>query len=168
MVDACARQDIAVIAMKALAGGLLGSARLSFAFLRQFANVVPIWGFQRESELMEVVALEANPPALTEGLLKQIAKERRELAGQFCRGCGYCMPCPANIPINMAARMALLLRRAPWENFVTEQWQENMARIEDCVHCGHCTSHCPYGLDTPGLLRDNLAFYRKFLADKGY
>ena len=38
-----------------------------------------------------------------------------------------------------------------------------MFRIENCVHCGHCTSHCPYGLDTPSLLLRNLADYKTFL-----
>ena len=29
--------------------------------------------------------------------------------------------------------------------------------------CGHCRDHCPYGLDTPALLKRNLADYRAFL-----
>ena len=39
-----------------------------------------------------------------------------------------------------------------------------MAKIEDCVECGLCASRCPYELDTPQLLRRNLADYRKVLA----
>ncbi len=65
--------------------------------------------------------------------------------------------------INMAARMSLLLRRAPSENFLTRDWQEKMSRIENCIECGRCKDRCPYGLDTPELLKKNLKDYRTFL-----
>ena len=43
-------------------------------------------------------------------------------------------------------------------------WQKKMNQIEDCVQCGLCSSRCPYELDTPALLRRNLADYRAVLA----
>ncbi|MBQ6521763.1 MAG: 4Fe-4S dicluster domain-containing protein, partial [Atopobiaceae bacterium] len=90
--------------------------------------------------------------------------ERAELAGSFCRGCGYCMPCPMGIQINNCARMALMLRRAPTTNWLSEQWQAEMAKIEDCIHCNQCAVKCPYELDTPALLERNLEDYRRVLA----
>ncbi len=95
------------------------------------SNVVPIWGIQRERELDEFLALEADPPALDEAMWAAIARDRRELAGDFCRGCGYCLPCPAEIPIPMAARMSFLLRRAPYQQFLTEHWQQGMHAIAE-------------------------------------
>ena len=92
-----------------------------------------------------------------------IEAERVSLAGDFCRGCGYCMPCPAGIEINQCARMSLLLRRSPAANWLTPAWQEKMEKIEDCLHCGQCMKRCPYGLQTPDLLRRNLEDYRTFL-----
>ena len=32
-----------------------------------------------------------------------------------------------------------------------------------CIHCGKCRSKCPYGLDTPELLRRNYEDYKTFL-----
>ena len=64
-VRLCKQKDIGVIAMKALAGGLLTSAAPSMAYLRPFDNLVPIWGMQRDSELEEVLSLEKNPPCWT-------------------------------------------------------------------------------------------------------
>ena len=100
---------------------------------------------------------------MTEEIQQAIAELRRELSGDFCRGCGYCLPCPAGIPINMAARMSLLLRRAPWQSYTTPQWQDNMARIDACLDCGACESRCPYHLPTRKLLVKNLADYRSFV-----
>ena len=73
------------------------------------------------------------------------------------------MPCPAGIEINNAARMSLMLRRAPSAAWLTEEWQEKMKKIENCIHCGHCVRHCPYGLNTPKLLRRNYEDYKTFL-----
>lgn len=152
------------IAMKALSGGLIQNSAAAYAYIAQpqFDNVVPIWGVQKESELDEFLSYQDCPPELDAELAAQIEKDKKELAGDFCRGCGYCMPCPAGIKINNCARMSLLLRRAPADGWLSAEWQKEMARIEDCLHCGQCKSRCPYGLDTPELLARNLADYRSF------
>jgi aryl-alcohol dehydrogenase-like predicted oxidoreductase len=164
LIDRCREADMGLIAMKPFSGGLITNARAAFAFLRQFQNVVPIWGFQRMHELEELLALDADPPVLDDELRAAIDRDRADLAGEFCRACGYCLPCPANIPITMAARMSLCLRRMPHEQFLTDEWRERMHRIENCINCGHCTDNCPYGLDTPSLLKRMLVEYEDFYA----
>lgn len=164
LVQLCKENDIGFIAMKAMSGGLITNAASTFAFLRQFDNVLPIWGVQRESELDEFLAYEKNPPVLDEAMQKIIDKDRKELAGTFCRGCGYCQPCPANIPIETAARISLLLTRSPYQRYLSDEFKAEMERINDCIHCDHCKNHCPYGLDTPNLLKFMLGEYNKFYA----
>jgi hypothetical protein len=41
-----------------------------------------------------------NPPSLTGELAAVIEADRKALMGDFCRGCGYCLPCPAGIDIS--------------------------------------------------------------------
>jgi len=165
--EECGKRGVGVIAMKALCGGLLTSAAPSMAFLRNLRHVVPIWGFQRDSELDEVLELERDPPAPDEAMRARIEKDRAELAGNFCRGCGYCMPCAAKIQINMCARMPLLLRRAVYQSFLTPLWRQEMERIEACAGCGLCASRCPYKLDVPRLLRAAWADYQAFSKEYG-
>ena len=157
--------DMGFIAMKGLAGGLITNARTTFAFMKQHPWVVPIWGIQRESELQEFLELEKSPPAYDEEMKQLIARDRAELAGNFCHGCGYCQPCPVGIPIQNAARMSLLLRRSPYQSWLTDEMNAEMMKIENCLHCGACASRCPYGLDTPRLLAENLADYKQFRAE---
>ena len=164
LIDVCRQGQIGVIAMKGLSGGLITKAATTFAFLRQFDNVVPIWGMQRVIELDEFIALEKNPPALDDAMWQLIHKDRAELAGNFCRGCGYCLPCPAGIDIPTQARISLLLRRAPYQPFLKDSFREKMERINDCIGCGHCKNHCPYELDTPKLLQRELQNYTEFYA----
>lgn len=166
LAEQCKAADMGFIAMKALSGGLITNSAAAYAFLAQYENVLPIWGIQREKELDEFLSYVENPPVLDEELSAVIARDREELLGDFCRGCGYCMPCPVGIEINNCARMSLLIRRAPSAAQLTPEMQEKMKRIEDCLHCGKCKSKCPYGLDTPALLEKNYKDYREILAGK--
>lgn len=164
LAEKCREAGMGFIAMKALSGGLITNSAAAYAFEAQYDNVLPIWGVQKESELDEFLSYIEHPPVMTEELAALIARDREELRGDFCRGCGYCMPCPAGIEINNCARMSLLLRRSPSELQLTPEVQEKMKKIENCLHCDQCKSKCPYGLDTPGLLAKNYEDYKRVLA----
>lgn len=164
LVKRCQQADMGFIAMKGLAGGLINRSQAAMAFMAQFDQVLPIWGIQRESELEEWLEYMEETPSMTEELSRFIEEEQKELNGDFCRGCGYCMPCPAGIMINQCARMSLMLRRAPSQAWLTPEMQEEMKKIEGCLECGQCMSKCPYELNTPQLLKKNYEDYQKVLA----
>lgn len=165
LVEDCKRADMGFIAMKGLSGGMLNNAEACYAFMQQYDHVVPIWGIQHEWELDQWLELTERNPQLTPELQAVIDRDRKELAGNFCRSCGYCLPCAANIDIPQSARMAALLRRSPYQKYMTDEWYEKMHRIENCVHCNACKSRCPYGLDTPALLQLMLKDYDAFYAE---
>ena len=164
LVEACSRQNMGFIAMKGLAGGLIHNSKAAMAYMTQFDNVLPIWGIQKISELEEWLSYMEHTPSMDEEICAYIEKEKLELTGDFCRGCGYCMPCPAGIMINQCARMSLMLRRAPSAGWLTPQMQEEMKKIENCLECGQCMKKCPYELNTPELLKKNYEDYKKVLA----
>ena len=166
LVELCREHDMGFIAMKALSGGLIRDSAAAYAWLAQYPDVLPIWGVQRENELKEFLSYVEQPPVLNEARKALIQRDREQLQGSFCRGCGYCMPCPVGIEINTCARMSLMIRRAPQAAQLTPEMQAKMAKIEDCLHCGQCASKCPYGLDTPKLLEDNYKDYKEILAGK--
>lgn len=163
LAELCAQHDVGFIAMKAFCGGLLANARVAFAGLRPYEHVVPIWGIQRIEELEEILALENDPPSLTEAVEQEIASEREALAGEFCRACGYCLPCRVGINIPIAARIGLMVKRVPGERFRGESFQTEMAEVDDCIECGDCRSRCPYHLDPPALLRSHRRRYLEWL-----
>ncbi len=160
----CGERNMGFIAMKALAGGIITDSKMAYAFISQYDNVMPIWGIQREHELSEWLSYIENTPEMTEEISQAIEKDKTELSGNFCRGCGYCMPCPMGIQINNCARMSLMLRRAPSKNWLSETWQKNMKQIENCINCGKCKSKCPYELNTPELLKVNYEDYKRVLS----
>ena len=165
LVQKCRENDMGFIAMKSLAGGLITDSRAAMAFMNEQDGVLPIWGIQKESELDEWLSYMDNTPEMDDEIRATIEKDRAELAGEFCRGCGYCMPtCPMELKISNCARMGLMLRRAPSEDWLTEYWQNEMKRTEECIECGVCRTKCPYGLDTPKLLKENREDYYRVLA----
>lgn len=164
LVEKCRAKNMGFIAMKGMAGGLIRDGLTASAWMAQQEGVVPIWGVQRESELDQFLQCVREGTELTEERKATIERDRKELSGDFCRGCGYCMPCPVGIEINNCARMSLMLRRAPAQEWLTEAWQQKMHRIEQCLHCGQCAAKCPYGLETPELLQKNYEDYWQVLA----
>ena len=132
--------------------------------MTQFDNVLPIWGIQRMTELEEFLSYFDNPPTMNEEMSAFIDGDRAALMGDFCRGCGYCMPCPVGIEINNCARMSLMIRRAPTGGWLGEHWQAEMKKIETCLNCGKCKSKCPYELDTPNLLKKNYEDYKRVIS----
>ncbi len=165
LVALCKEKNVGFIAMKGLAGGLLTNVRACHAFMTTFDNVVPIWGIQHMHELEQWLAVAEEDPQLDDELRAAIEKDRAELCGSFCRGCGYCEPCPVGIEIHTCARMNMLLRRSPWKPLLSPHVREKMYQIEHCLHCGTCASKCPYGLDASELLPRMLEDYEAFYAE---
>ena len=165
LVEKCRKNNVGFIAMKGLSGGLLTNSRACMAFMLKYP-VLPIWGIQKESELDEWLSFFDDEPAMTPEIDALIKKDHAELLGDFCRGCGYCSPCTVGIVINQCARMSQMIRRAPSQNWLTAQWQEEMLKIEKCTECGACMKRCPYELKIPTLLKKNLADYKEILTGK--
>ena len=164
LVTLCEQRNVGFVVMKGLAGGLLSNSRACMAFMNAHPSVLPIWGIQRERELDEWLSYMDDTPTLDDELQAFIDQDRAQLKGGFCRNCGYCMPCPVGISIKDCARMSLMLRRAPSANWLTDRWQAEMRKIEDCTNCRQCASRCPYELPTPELLQENWEDYQAVLA----
>ena len=180
LVETCRKNNVGFIAMKGLSGGLLTNARACMAFMSQYP-VLPIWGIQKMSELEQwleffkddgadtgdkTTGTSGSENLMTPEIKALIEKDRAELLGEFCRGCGYCMPCTMEITINQCARMSQMIRRAPSQSWLTPYWQGEMLKIEKCIDCGACLKRCPYELNIPNLLRKNLADYKEIVAGR--
>jgi predicted aldo/keto reductase-like oxidoreductase len=116
-------------------------------------------------ELEQFIQLDADPPALDENMLARIDEDRASLSGAFCRGCGYCLPCPADIPIHIANRMTQLLARSPAANWLTGEWQLKMQQVPQCQKCGLCAARCPFELRPQDTLQGHYEFYRQYIAE---
>jgi len=165
LAKACKEAEMGFIAMKALAGGLILEKKANFAFLRSLESIVPIWGMDNLDHLEEFISLENENPQMCDEFLTAIEKEKAELQGKFCRGCGYCEPCPAGIVLHTVCKMESIMQRFPNKWFTVRPFREMMKKTEECTQCGICTTRCPYFIKTNEVVIHTRDLYNKFLEE---
>ncbi|MBW1708829.1 MAG: aldo/keto reductase [Deltaproteobacteria bacterium] len=166
LFKAAQEHDMGIIGMKPLGGGLLERADLCFKFLQQHPYVVPIPGFSTTGEVDEVVGLYRSREPLTDADLRDIEKIRSELGTRFCHRCGYCIPCEQGVMIpNVMSFRSSARRLAPV--VAVQMVKAAMESVENCTECEECLEKCPYNLQIPGLLKENLAFYKEVTNQSG-
>jgi aryl-alcohol dehydrogenase-like predicted oxidoreductase len=89
IIRVCKENNIGLIAMKGMSGGIISSPEAAFAFFTQYDNVVPIWGVQKKSELDDFLGYAEKGVVLDSRLEKIISEDRERFKDDFCRGCGY-------------------------------------------------------------------------------
>lgn len=166
LINLCKEKNVGFIAMKGLAGGLITNSKAAYTYMTQFDNVLPIWGIQHMSELEEWLSFMKDSPEYDKTMQEFVEQDKKSFGQDFCRGCGYCMPCPQGILINNCARMSQLVRRCPSAPWLNDFWQDAFKKIPNCTGCGACKKKCPYGLDIPNLLKKNYEDYQNILSGK--
>ena len=168
----CKEQDVGFLAMKAMCGGLLEDGTAPFAFMHQFDNVLPLWGVQKVEEMDQFLSLAADPSAFDEEMQKQVELIRAENGNEFCRGCGYCMPCPMGINLPIMMRIEFFIKRNRPEKYLAEPYYSQVQQIDTCIKCGKCMSKCPYQLNIPERIVDQkeafMELHRQFTAGEPF
>ena len=150
--------DIGFIAMKPLGGGLIEDARTSFRYLAQFPGIVPNPGIETIEEMKEIVQILENcPESLSEEDNERIDRIRQDLGKTFCHRCDYCLPCPENIPISIVLRLRGMVKRMPLKR-VMAAFGQPVEKARSCTECKECMERCPYDLNIPLLLRNNIVY----------
>ena len=160
----CEEHDVGFIAMKPFAGGMLEDAGLIYRWMNQFPYAVTIPGIDDPRQMDEIVRIVESEERLTEEDMVRIEALRGELVNQFCHGCDYCQPCPAEIPISSFARVRSFVKRSGTQELLNERQVKARAAIEDCQDCGVCETRCPYDLPIRQLLRLNAEWYDEQMA----
>lgn len=151
-------QNMGIIAMKPLGGGLLDSAALCFKFLQQHPDVVPIPGISRPEEMDEILDLYRSPAPFTPEEKARLEQIRDELGQKFCHRCGYCLPCEQGIAIPEVLMFRSTIKRIP-PVVAAKLAGAAMAAVENCSRCGECMQRCPYDLNIPDLLVEVKGLY---------
>ncbi len=154
--------DIGFIAMKPMGGGLLDDALLAFKYLCQFDGVVPDPGIEKTVEMRQIVEIVENSYSLTVEDKKKINNLKKEMGSSWCHRCGYCQPCPQEIPISSVFETESMIKRINHE-MIIDWCGSNIDKARECIECRDCVERCPYDLDIPKLLKDNIKLWEEYL-----
>jgi predicted aldo/keto reductase-like oxidoreductase len=148
-----------------LPGKVKSSAEAALRFVLANQNVnIALSGVSTIEQLEENAAVAGNTGALTAeelATIEAMMEENERLAGLYCTGCKYCMPCPkgVNIPeiftimnyhrvykiTDFAKKTYAEIGKTPWRKY------ENASA---CVQCGICESKCPQSLPIREQLKE--------------
>ena len=121
---------------------------------------VALSGMSTMPQVEENLAVASDTFSLTEAdqtaIREHLARLER-MAGSYCTGCGYCMPCDSGVDIpGVFERYNLGRVYGIWNDArKTYRWLQNNKRSgEMCTECGACLDKCPQRLPVPELLKE--------------
>lgn len=154
LLPLCKKLNVGTIIMKPFGGGAFSNANTALKWVFNDPNtdlVIP--GVMSIDELDENFAIWQGDLTITPDEEKLIEYDKQELGDKFCRGCGYCQPCPQEIPISYMLRAEKqMLRRMGWSESRVESMKKAFEKVDTCIECGACESRCPYELPIIKLL----------------
>ena len=83
---------------------------------------------------------------------KEIDEVRKKYTNNFCRRCGYCMPCAIGINIPLAFLCDGYYQRYNLKEWALTRYNSMKVKASSCIKCGECIKKCPYGLNIPEKL----------------
>jgi len=161
--------DVGVIAMKPLAGGVLATpppelkvkAKIPITteqalrfVLANNAVSIAIPGMMNIREVEENARIGETFQAMTDAEKEELIRAAEGLGKEFCRGCGYCQPCPQGIRIPIILRQLNYYKQYGLVEWARGRYKAVEVKADACVECDQCKEKCPYNLDVPELLKE--------------
>lgn len=148
-------KGIGTITMKPLAGGAIDDGPLAIKYILSKDYIdVAIPGMNTVEQVKENVSV-INKIELTEEDNLKIEKIRKELSGNFCRRCEYCLPCPKNVNIPQNFLLEGYYTRYNLKEWALERYESlGDSKASECVECGLCEEKCPYNLPIRNMLKN--------------
>lgn len=158
LLPLCNKLNVGTIIMKPFGGGAFSNANTALKFVYNNPNVdIVIPGVPVISELEENYRVWLSDLTISEEEKELIEKDRVELGKNYCRGCGYCQPCPQEISISFILRAEKqTLRRMGWSEGRVNSLKNAFAKAKTCIKCGECESRCPYELPIMELIPESV------------
>ncbi|MFO7956847.1 MAG: aldo/keto reductase [Candidatus Brocadiia bacterium] len=144
-----------------LVGEVKSTPELALRFVLSNPNVtLALSGMSTMEMLEENVETASKAGELSQedqDKIKAAVEERKKLAGLYCTGCNYCMPCPAGVDIPANFEALNLERVFGLSDHARSKYRSLSGKAALCRLCGKCVEECPQELDIPARLAEAVA-----------
>ena len=148
------KQEVGVICMKPLAGGVITEPELSLRWILAQSVSTAIPGMIQPGEVKSNALVGRTPLPLSEKELEKLKKVCHPLEENFCRRCMYCMPCPEGIPIYLIQELGDKVKVPQVRELCRDIYARQKVNVEACTECGECEEKCPYHLPIRKMLKE--------------
>jgi len=152
VIPAAKEKGVGIIGMKPVAGGAIKNVSASIRFTLTRGVDVSIPGMDSIEQVDENALAGETPGKITETELDRLEEEKKVWEGEFCRRCGYCMPCPEGLNIPFLLLIEAYYRRYGLKDWALSRLKKLEKNYDDCTACGQCLERCPYDLPIPELM----------------
>ena len=162
-VETARRLGRGVIAMNPLGGGLIPRHADTFDFIRgpddpdvvsaalrflvsDRAVTTALVGFHSQADIDAALAAIQDFTPWTPAHLHEVHSRIESRFNELCTGCGYCLPCPRQVPIPQYMDTANLLQLKAGtddvRNRLKDHWDLSASGAARCIECGICETRC--------------------------
>lgn len=137
---------VGIVGMKPLAGGAFKHPQIALRYSLAQDIDAQLVGISSIAELEEDFQIANTFKSLSEDEIKNLKDEAKELGKDFCRQCGYCLPCTVKIDIPKVFLLERYAKRFWLDDLAKEQYALLEVKGDECTECGKCEERCPYEL----------------------
>jgi len=162
-LEAALKHNVGVVTMNPLGGGLIPRNAERLAFLKapgdrdvvqaairfnvsQPAITAALVGFSNTDEVDQAVAAVENFTPYPAEHIERVKANLGEAFNGFCTGCGYCIPCPAQLEIpklmDVFNQKILTGTDESMRDRLKWHWSMGPDVAAGCLQCGQCEDAC--------------------------
>jgi len=146
VIPVAREHGVGIVGMKPLAGGAFLHPQIALRYSLGQDIDTQLVGIASMSELEEDFSIADSFEPLSQEDLQKLEDDAKSLGKDFCRQCGYCIPCPQGIDIPKIFLYERYSERFWLPDFAKKEYLKLNPKADACEECGHCESACPYDL----------------------
>ncbi|MDM7996589.1 MAG: aldo/keto reductase [Acidobacteriota bacterium] len=154
-------KGIGILAMKPFSGGVIEAPEAALKWVLSYPDILVLAGVEYKNLIDQNWRVFEGSWELNAEEDRRIREICAEYDKKFCRRCDYCLPCPAEVPIQFVLGARSILKRMGSGAMKTPMFANMLEKAAQCTVCGDCMSRCPYNLPIPDMIKDNLAWMKE-------
>jgi len=152
-------KNIGVVIMKPVASDRITknlSTAIKFVLAHDISVTIP--GVSNFEQMRTDIEIAEEFSALSEEEQQQFTKSEVILSDDYCRECGYCLPCPQEMDIPAILRMERTCTMYGLKEWILEEVARLKINTEACPDCGICEERCPYNLPVREMVKNSVKY----------